>query len=135
MDDAALMFRVQAGDTDAFGALYDRLSPRAYRVAYGVARDHPRAEQIIQEAFLSVWRDREQYRPEQGSVVDWVMGTVQRGAIRDALARLPATERDVIALAYFGELSASEIAQQLSLPVGTVKGRMRFGLDKLQGDA
>jgi RNA polymerase sigma-70 factor (ECF subfamily) len=52
--------------------------------------------------------------------------------LRVALAALPAAQRDVITLAYFGELSATEIATRLSLPVGTVKGRMRLGLTKLR---
>ena len=48
------------------------------------------------------------------------------------LADLPVAQREVIALAYFGQLSHTEIAEQLSLPVGTVKGRMRLGLTKLR---
>ena len=54
--------------------------------------------------------------------------------LRTSLGRLPAAQREVIALAYFGELSSSEIANQLSLSVGTVKGRMRLGLHKLRDD-
>lgn len=46
--------------------------------------------------------------------------------------RLPPAQREVIALAYFGELSDSEIAGELSIPLGTVKGRMRLGLEKLR---
>ena len=176
--DEALMRRVQADDQDAFGALYDRFGTKAFRVALAVARDRPRAEDIVQEAFLTVWRSRAAYRPERGTVVGWVMTTVRNRAIdslrrnsrheswrapggdldiderlaapgsveetvgerdqaarlRLTLARLPAAQRDVIALAYFGELSTSEIARQLSLPLGTVKGRMRLGLDKLRAD-
>jgi RNA polymerase sigma-70 factor, ECF subfamily len=52
--------------------------------------------------------------------------------LRRSLASLPPAQRDVIAFAYFGELSATEIAAELSLPLGTVKGRMRLGLDKLR---
>jgi RNA polymerase sigma-70 factor (ECF subfamily) len=54
--------------------------------------------------------------------------------LRAALAALPEAQREVIALAYFGELSMTEIADRLSLPVGTVKGRMRLGLEKLRHD-
>jgi RNA polymerase sigma-70 factor (ECF subfamily) len=52
--------------------------------------------------------------------------------LRVMLADLPVAQREVIALAYFGQLSHTEIAEQLSLPVGTVKGRMRLGLTKLR---
>ena len=175
LDDVQLMRRVQAGDSEAFGALYDRFGARAHAVARAVGRD-AHADDIVQEAFLSVWRSRAVFRPEQGTVLAWVMGIVRNRAIdsirrqgrhderrasaegieerlpapgdmeshitereeaarlRGALAHLPATQRDVIAFAFFGELSAPEIAAELSLPLGTVKGRMRLGLNKLRAD-
>jgi RNA polymerase sigma-70 factor, ECF subfamily len=52
--------------------------------------------------------------------------------VRGALADLPADQRKVIELAYFGGFSHSQIAEMLSLPAGTVKGRMRLGLTKLR---
>ena len=173
LDDARLMQHVQADDARAFGALYDRFSPRARAVACGVARESL-ADDIVQEAFLSIWRARASFRPELGDVGAWIMGTVRNRAIdslrrqgrhdsrrahvddsevwlqapgdvenettereqaarlRTTLARLPAGQRDVITLAYFGELSTTEIAAELSLPLGTVKGRMRLGLIKLR---
>ena len=54
--------------------------------------------------------------------------------LQDSLAQLPDDQREVIALAYYGELSHTEIATQLGLPAGTVKGRMRLGLQKLHAD-
>lgn len=173
-DDAALMARVQADDPFAFAALYDRFGRRAYTVAYMVSRDRSRSEEIVQEAFLSVWRARAVYTPRRGTVAAWLMGTVRHRAIdalrrhhrhdhrradgdgiddsleapgdveeevverdeaarlRSTLARLPDAQREVITLAYFGQLSTSEIADELSLPLGTVKGRMRLGLTKLR---
>jgi RNA polymerase sigma-70 factor (ECF subfamily) len=53
--------------------------------------------------------------------------------IRHALDGLPSEQRQVIELAYFGGLSHSEIARKLSLPPGTVKGRMRLGLSRMRG--
>ena len=174
LDDAELMLRVQADDQDAFGALFDRFATRALGVAYAVAGDRTRAEDTVQEAFLSIWRSRATFRPELGSVSSWVMGIVRHRALdsarsngrhdsrradderieehfqapgnveqaagerdeatrlRDTLTRLPAAQREVIALAYYGELSTTEIATHLSLPLGTIKGRMRLGLEKLR---
>lgn len=51
-----------------------------------------------------------------------------------ALCRLPDDQREVLELAYFGELSQTEIADTLSVPLGTVKGRARLGLKKLPRD-
>ena len=53
-------------------------------------------------------------------------------AIRAALERLPAQQVRVIELAYFGGYTHTEIAEMLDTPLGTVKGRMRLGLDKLR---
>jgi RNA polymerase sigma-70 factor (ECF subfamily) len=52
--------------------------------------------------------------------------------IRGALGELPSDQRKVIELAYFGGFTHTEIASMLDTPVGTVKGRMRLGLQKLR---
>lgn len=52
--------------------------------------------------------------------------------MHDQLRRLPAGQRDVIALAFYGQMTHTEIATHLDLPTGTVKGRMRLGLNKLR---
>ena len=49
-----------------------------------------------------------------------------------ALNSLPPEQKQVIELAYFSGLSHSEIATQLAAPIGTVKGRIRLGLDRLR---
>lgn len=57
----------------------------------------------------------------------------QRGdALAQALGRIPPEQRRVILLAYFGGMSQSEIAIQLKVPLGTVKKRIRLGLQKLR---
>jgi len=53
--------------------------------------------------------------------------------IRGALGELPTDQRRVIELAYFGGFTHVEIASMLGTPVGTIKGRMRLGLQKLRG--
>jgi RNA polymerase sigma-70 factor (ECF subfamily) len=54
--------------------------------------------------------------------------------VRGALSQLPDEQSQVIELAYFGGFSQSEIAGMLSIPLGTVKGRMRLGLEKIRGE-
>jgi RNA polymerase sigma-70 factor, ECF subfamily len=62
---------------------------------------------------------------EQHDTTDWVRGS---------LLRVPVTQRDVIVLAYFGGLNHTEIAARLQVPAGTVKGRMRLGLQKVRAE-
>jgi len=54
--------------------------------------------------------------------------------VRGALSQLPGEQSKVIQLAYFGGFSQSEIAGMLNVPLGTVKGRMRLGLEKIRGE-
>lgn len=54
------------------------------------------------------------------------------GELRNALCELPAEQRQVIELAYFAGFTQMEIASMLETPIGTVKSRMRLGLEKLR---
>jgi RNA polymerase sigma-70 factor (ECF subfamily) len=54
--------------------------------------------------------------------------------VRGALSQLPGDQSKVIELAYFGGFSQSEISRMLNVPLGTVKGRMRLGLEKIRGE-
>jgi RNA polymerase sigma-70 factor (ECF subfamily) len=135
--DHALLARLQAGDGEALGELYDRYHDRVYRLARVLCRDDEQADEAVRETFLSLWRDRGSYRRDVGSISAWLL-TLLRHRANDArdlptmLARLPEAEREVITLAYYGRLTHTEIAAQLSLPSGTVKGRLRRGLQKLR---
>lgn len=57
---------------------------------------------------------------------------IQKRRVRKAVADLPKTQREVLSLAYFKGFSHSEISRELNLPLGTVKGRIRSGMDKLR---
>lgn len=56
----------------------------------------------------------------------------EREALEELLQRLPKAEAEVIALAFFGELTHIEIAEQLDLSEDRVKGRMRLGMKRLR---
>jgi|SRR5437867_2344226 len=60
------------------------------------------------------------------------VGAEERGAVRGALGQLPQNQREIIELAYFDGLTQTEIAERLNQPLGTVKTRMRLGMDKLR---
>ncbi len=162
------------GDARAFEVIFDRHSGPAFSLAYRMCGRRPLAEEIVQEAFLSLWRSGGKYDRTRGSVRSWVLSAVhnrtidvfryeasrsgknvsddgaaermeaperteveaerrdQAGQVRGALEGLPADQRQVIELAYFGGFTHTEIADLLKLPAGTVKGRMRLGMSKLQ---
>jgi RNA polymerase sigma-70 factor, ECF subfamily len=54
--------------------------------------------------------------------------------VRAAVRRLPDTQREAVVMAYWGGLSADEIARRIEVPLGTAKSRIRLGLEKLRAD-
>jgi RNA polymerase sigma-70 factor, ECF subfamily len=172
--DEEVMQLVQGGSPRAFELLYDRHGGAAFSLAYRMVGNRVGAEDITQEAFLSIWRSRLRYDRARGSVRTWVLGIVHNRAIdslrrnlvherrrdtmegveerhearertdveaarreearsvRGALDTLPDDQRRTIELAYFGGFSHSQIAELLDEPIGTVKGRMRLGLEKMR---
>jgi RNA polymerase sigma-70 factor, ECF subfamily len=175
--DEELMPLVGRKDPEAFEVLYDRHGGAAYSLAYRIVGDRAAAEEVTQEAFISVWRSGARFDAARGSVRSWLLSVVRNRAIdflrsragkapkltfdddavlearpaaertedealqretaaevRGALGKLPGEQSKVIELAYFGGFSHSEIARILGLPMGTVKGRMRLGLEKIRGE-
>jgi RNA polymerase sigma-70 factor (ECF subfamily) len=173
--DEDLMTLVERNDADAFAVLYDRHGGAAYSLAHRIVGDSAIAEDVTQEAFLSVWRSGARFDAARGSVRSWTLGIVRNRAIdalrrasgpapkldldddaalevrpsdeltdsqairretsrrvQGALRELPAEQSEVIGLAYFGGFTHSEIADMLGMPLGTVKGRMRLGLEKIR---
>lgn len=172
--DADLMTLAKDGSADAFEVIYERHSVAAYSLAYRVCGTRGVAEDAVQDAFLSLWRNRDRFAPERGEPRSWLLGIVhncaidrlrrgathqtrrassdgleqrledpertdelvaqreQAGEVRAALEALPPEQREVVELAYYGGLSHREIASTLGAPVGTIKGRMRLALLKLQ---
>lgn len=59
---------------------------------------------------------------------------ITRSALSDALGTLPEEQREAVVLAYWGGLSAGEIAARISVPLGTAKSRIRLGLGKLRDE-
>jgi RNA polymerase sigma-70 factor, ECF subfamily len=173
--DEDLMTLVERKDPGAFEILYDRHGGAAYSLAHRIVGDPGAAEDVTQEAFLSIWRSGARFDPARGSVRSWTLGVVRNRSIdalrrqagkapkldydddaaiaaqpageltdseairretarrvRGAMRELPQEQSEVIGLAYFGGFTHSEIARMLSMPLGTVKGRMRLGLEKIR---
>lgn len=158
----------------AFELIFDRHASAALSLAQRICRRRSTAEDVVQEAFMALWRHGARYDRARGSVRSWLLSVVHNRAIdavrralvterrnvddaelaervpspalteqevlrrddaarvRSALGGLPPEQRRVIELAYFGGLTHYQIADALELPAGTVKGRMRLGLQKMR---
>ena len=108
--DEELMELVGAGEVRAFEVVFDRHAGPAYSLAYRMSGSRALAEDIVQEAFLSLWRSGTGYDRSRGSVRSWVLSAVHNRAV-DALRRKGAKSgRDV---------SDEGIAERLSAPDST----------------
>jgi RNA polymerase sigma factor (sigma-70 family) len=170
--------RQRAESEAALRELYDLTSSRLYGVALRVVTNREWAEDVLQEAYLNIWRIAGNYREALSPPMAW-LGVIVRSraldflrrraseradsalalddliaetvagdsadplasslaseharALHDCLRRLEARQREVLSLAYLRDLSHIELAQQLKLPLGTVKTWIRRGLEQLRG--
>jgi RNA polymerase sigma-70 factor (ECF subfamily) len=92
LDDVALMQQVAALDVRAFEALYDRHSVVAYSLAVRMLGSRSRADDVVQEAFLGLWRTAGRYDRRRGSPRTWILAMVHHRGV-DALRRMGAVER------------------------------------------
>ncbi|MDA1036614.1 MAG: sigma-70 family RNA polymerase sigma factor [Chloroflexi bacterium] len=79
--DHELLVRAGSGDDGAFAALYDRLAGPAYSLAYYILRDPQWAQDVVQEAFVNIWRVSGSYDTERGTVKTWALATVRNRSI------------------------------------------------------
>jgi RNA polymerase sigma factor (sigma-70 family) len=168
-----------AGDAEAaLRQLYDLTSSKLFGVALRILGRRDWAEDVLQEAYLNIWRIAGDYRTALSPPMAW-MGVIVRSraldfrrrrvseradvalelddvmnetlagdspnpmdttqaseqawALHECLRKLEARQREVVSLAYLRDLSHSELAEQLKLPLGTVKTWIRRGLEQLRG--
>jgi RNA polymerase sigma-70 factor, ECF subfamily len=168
-----LIQRVAKQDREAFSQLYDRCSSLVFTLAMRMLKVRADAEDLLQEVFVQIWRQADNYREERGSPEAWIINIARSRAIdkirsirrmeksfvltddpsraesssnvessaaasevrltmNSALGTLPEAQRKVLELAYFDGLTQTEIAGRLKEPLGTVKTRMRSGIQRLR---
>jgi RNA polymerase sigma-70 factor (ECF subfamily) len=172
LDPVDLVARIaEAADRSAFAELFRRFAPRLKAYLLRLGADEGGAEEVVQEAMLTVWRRAATFDARQASVATWIFtiarnkridrfrrerrpefdpndpmlvpaadpapaeGLSQRQEKRrlaEALAALPAEQAELLRLAFFDGLSHADIAQRSSLPLGTVKSRVRLALGRLR---
>ena len=171
--DEQLMVQVQQGHQWALGVLYDRYGRRAYSLAYRMVGNSHGAEDVVQEAFVNIWREAGSFTHQRGNVRTWLLAVVHhkavdalrrrrgqapreisldleipplqgddlwaevannldREALEGALAQIPDEQRETIEMAYFEGYTQREISELRLVPLGTVKGRIRIGMEKLR---
>jgi len=99
---------------------------------------HRRAVDRVRSSQSSRDRDTKigirDYAPDYDNVADTVEVRVEHERVSKALARLTELQRQAVTLAYYGGYSHSEVASILSVPIGTVKTRLRDGMIRLRDE-
>ena len=174
----ALLERVALAEESALKELYALTSSRLYGVAVRVVTNREWAEDVLQEAYLNIWKIAGDYKATLSPPMAWMgllvrsrgldflrrrasdradrmqeldevisdtvagdspnpldasQASEQAWALHQCLSQLENRQREVVSLAYLRDLSHSELAQQLKLPLGTVKTWIRRGLEQLRG--
>lgn len=117
------------------GERYDRARGSVRTWALGIT--HNRAVDALRRAGVHDRRrasdeNIEEHLEAPESTDGQAIANVASEEVRGMLDELPSEQRRVIELAYFGGFTQTEIASMLDMPLGTVKGRMRLGLEKLK---
>ena len=173
-----LLDRIALADESALKELYALTSSKLYGVAVRVVTNREWAEDVLQEAYLNIWKIAGSYKASLSPPMAWrgllvrsrgldflrrrasdradrvqelddvISDTVagdspnpmdttqaseQAWALHQCLSQLENKQREVVSLAYLRDLSHSELAEQLKLPLGTVKTWIRRGLEQLRG--
>ena len=174
----ALIDRVALADEKALKQLYELTSPKLYGVAVRVVTNRDWAEDVLQEAFINIWRIAGDYKATLSPPMAWMALVVrsrgldflrrratgradrmqelddviadtvagdspnpmdvtqasqQAQLLYNCLSQLDNKQREVVSLAYMRDMSHGELAEQLKLPLGTVKTWIRRGLEQLRG--
>ncbi|MBU2944415.1 MAG: sigma-70 family RNA polymerase sigma factor [Shimia thalassica] len=156
-------------DRQAFVKLFDHFAPRLKGMFIKSGLSAARAEDIIQDTMLNVWRKAHLFDPHRAQATSWIYRIARNRHIdvlrrenrplpeelkiedqpaedasqivalemeteklRSALMRLRPEQRELVEKAYLGELSHSDIQAETGLPLGTIKSRIRLGMERLR---
>ena len=176
-DLSPLLARCALRDQNAMQELYNKTSAKLYALVLGIVKHRDTADDVLQEAYMNVWLNANQYRPDKSSAVTWISTIVRNRALdrlraikrnpllqnsqlddiadtplaseqltptdfadisadlqslTECLSGLEPQQQHALLLSYYHGYSHQELAAKLTAPLGTVKGWIRRGLEKLQ---
>ncbi|WP_221393987.1 RNA polymerase sigma factor [Dyadobacter sp. NIV53] len=170
LTETELVLRLKGNNREAFELLYDRYSPALYGIIMKIVKDEDKAADVMQDAFLKIWKNMNSYNSDKGSLFTWILNVARNTAIdklrtdvktknilnldyvsendlgtSSIFIPLPATidlrtivekllpeKKLLIEMVYFQGYTHEEVSEKLSLPLGTVKSRIRKSLQELR---
>jgi RNA polymerase sigma-70 factor (ECF subfamily) len=135
-----LLLLAASGCSDSFSRLYDTCADALFGIALGITRNHAEAQEILQDAFVSIWRNAGRYDPSLGSSTAWMIHLTRNLAIdrlrrrqrTDDLQRRFSEERAVTddeSELPLSPLIAAETARRVRMALSVLPGDQRIALD------
>jgi RNA polymerase sigma factor (sigma-70 family) len=161
--------RFGSDDPAVLRAAFDACGGAIYGYGRRLLPSNEDAEDLVQQVFVSAWRQRHRYDPTRASLLTWLLGiarhkaidrlrglqrerdrtaaakstggapdideatrTADRLLVAEALGWLRPEQQQVLELAFYDDLTHQQIADKLSMPLGTVKSHARRGLQRLR---
>lgn len=168
-----LVLLLKQQSREAFNYLYKQYAPVLYGVVNKVVYDEQTAQDVLQDVFVKIWNNIDQYDAKKGRIYTWMIniarnaaidklrskgeimkGKIQTGddivsnmergmkteqatdtiGLRKMVAGLKPEYETIVNLAYFKGYTLDEISKTLSIPLGTVKTRMRHAMQQLRAE-
>jgi len=169
--EADLVALLQRRDQRGFALLYDNYSAALYGIILKIVRTEEVAADVMQDAFVKIWRNIDSYHAGKGSLFTWILNVARNTAIdkirsqdfqqatqnqsldsfvgiveqenpvdmqvdaiglRRVVAGLRPEHRTLIELIYFQGYTQAEVSEELDIPLGTVKTRIKTALTQLR---
>lgn len=165
-----LIQSVRGGDQRAFATLYDNYSASLYGVVCQIVKSDAIAEDVMQDAFVNIWKKFQTYDPAKGSIFTWMLNISRNKAIdslrkskrmgeveiqddvanvgiadtrstqlnentigvREMMNKLPPEQQVILDYIYFQGYTQQEVSDELDVPLGTVKSRVRIAMRELK---
>jgi RNA polymerase sigma-70 factor, ECF subfamily len=171
IDEEDLVLLLQSKDERGFSILYDNYSSALYGVILKIVRTEEIAADVMQDAFVKIWKNIEGYNRTKGTLFTWMLNVARNTAIdkirsqdfqnsqrnqdldstveiidsqansqfdidaiglKKVVENLRPEHRQMIDLLYFQGYTQAEVAEEFSIPLGTVKTRVKAAIVHLR---
>lgn len=170
IDEKQIVTMLHQNDKRVMAIIYDQYAPTLYGVVFRIVQSEAIAEDVMQDAFVKIWKNGMTYNAQKGSLFTWMLNISRNTAIdkirsagyrkseknqrinsdvyslasksnnivpeeiglRDLLENLDNKYKEILNLIYFKGFTQQEVSEELNIPLGTVKTRLRTALRNLR---
>ncbi|MGZ0153639.1 ECF RNA polymerase sigma factor SigK [Kribbella sp. WER1] len=114
VSDGDLLTRIANGDTEAFTALYDRVTPLVFGLVRRILRNPAQSEEVTQEVMIDIWRTATRYDAARGSARSWILTIAHRRAVDRVRSEQASADRTELIGARTVDVEFDEVADAVT---------------------